>query len=239
MQFPVLFREYFEHSIPVSLLAESVYCEAKVSNKLLLGEVETPVLLEGKRLHEQDAKKALRKFGPTKKAKVVTLEDAMLLSCANVMLALRKRKLIANSDKKKFFMSLVPDHGIHGFPDFVDCRSGKWPIIVESKNTKQLPSFPWPDHEIQVAAYSMGLETLGFTPPYAILEYVTRDKAKNKRSIRVPLTDDLKKQTLEIARNVFDILIGKKDPIPTTNPNKCKPCVYVSKCPWSLLRHVA
>jgi hypothetical protein len=153
----LLISEYLKHSIPVSLLAESVYCEAKVSNKLQLGEIETPVLLEGRLLHEKDAKKALRKFGPTKKAEVVTVEDVILLSYANVMFALKKRKVIANSEKKKLFVSVIPRHEIHGSPDFIDCK-GKQPIIVESKNTQRLPSSPWLDNQIQVAAYSMSLE---------------------------------------------------------------------------------
>jgi CRISPR/Cas system-associated exonuclease Cas4 (RecB family) len=233
----VSFREYVKHAIPVSLLSEFVYCEAKVSNKQLLGEIETPVLVEGRRLHEQDARKALRKFGPTKKARVVSLEDAMLLSYANVVLALKKRKVIANSEKKKLFIGIILDHGILGFPDFVDCKNGKWPIIVESKSTQRLPSSPWPDHQIQIVAYSMSLEVLGFNPPYAILEYVTRDKAKAKSTYQVPISADIKRRTLEISRNVAAILHGN-DPNPTTNTNKCIPCAYVSQCKWSPLRHV-
>lgn len=232
------FREYVRHSIPVSLLADSVYCEAKVANKQMLGEIETPILLEGRELHEQDAKKALRKFGPTKKAKVITVEDALLLSYANVALALRKRKLIANSEKKRLFVSLIPDHGIIGFPDFVDCKNGESPIIIESKNTQRLPTTPWLDNQIQVVAYSMSLEVLGFTPPYAVLEYVTRDEARDKCTFEIPLTAELKKQTIEIAGNVLAILQGKRDPRPTTNPNKCRPCAYVSKCKWSSLQQV-
>jgi len=230
----VLFREYLKHSIPVSLLAESVYCEAKVSNKLQLGEIETPVLLEGRLLHEKDAKKALRKFGPTKKAEVVTVEDAMLLSYANVMFALKKRKVIANSEKKKLFISVIPRLGIHGSPDFIDCKVNQ-PIIMEAKNTQRLTSSPWLDNQIQVAAYSMSLEVLGFTPPYAILEYVTRDQARTKRTFQIPLTADIKKQTIDIARNVFAILQGK-DPHPTTNTNKCIACEYVSQCKWTPVR---
>lgn len=232
------FREYIRHSIPVSLLADFVYCEAKVANKQMLGEIETPIILEGRELHEQDAKKALRKFGPTKKAKVVTVEDALFLSYANVTLALRRRKLIANSEKKKLFISLIPDHGIIGFPDFVDCKNGESPIIVDSKNTQRLPTSPWLDNQIQVAAYSMSLEVLGFTPPYALLEYVTRDEARNRCTFEIPITAELKKQTIEIARNVLAILRGKKEPTPTTNPNKCRPCAYASKCKWSSLQQV-
>jgi CRISPR/Cas system-associated exonuclease Cas4 (RecB family) len=203
-----------------------------------MGEIETPILLEGRRLHEQAAKKALRKFGPTKKAKVVTLEDAMFLSYANVVLALKKRKVLANSEKKRLFISIIPDHGILGFPDCVNCENGKWPIIIESKNTQRLPSSPWPDHQIQVVAYSMSLEVLGFSSPYAILEYVTRDRTRTKITYQVPISTDIKKRTLEISRKVFAILHGD-DPKPTTNTNKCAPCVYVSKCKWSPLRHLA
>jgi hypothetical protein len=112
----------------------------------LLGEVETPVLLEGRRLHEQDARKTLRESGPTRKAEVVTLEDAMLLSNANVHLALEKRKLIANFERRKLFIGLLPDQAIIGCRDFVDCKNGKWSITVESKNTQGLPSYAWRDH---------------------------------------------------------------------------------------------
>jgi CRISPR/Cas system-associated exonuclease Cas4 (RecB family) len=229
------FRDYARRSIPVSLLAESIYCEAKVSNRQLLGEIETPILLEGRRLHEQDAKKALRKFGATKKAKVVTLEDALLLSYTNVALALKKRKIIANSEKKKLFISIIPDHGILGFPDFVDCKDGKPPVIVEQKNCKRIPSSPWPDHQIQVVAYSMSLEVLGFNPPHAILEYVTRDKVRTKVSYQVPIDANLKKRTVEISRKVFSMLQGE-EPNATTNTNKCIPCAYASQCKWSPLR---
>lgn len=232
----VSFREYLKHAIPVSLLSESVYCEAKISNKQLLGEIETPILVEGRRLHEQDARKALRKFGPTKKARVVTLDDAMLLSYTNVLLALKKRKVIANSEKKKLFISIVPDYGIIGVPDFVDCKNGEQPIIVDTKNTNRIPSSPWSDHEIQVAAYSMSLEVLGFTPPHAILRYVTRDMAKSERTFAVTINADLKRRTQKIAQRVLSILQGS-EPNATTNINKCIPCAYASKCKWSLLRH--
>jgi len=230
------FREFSKRALSVSLLCESIYCEAKVSNKQLLGEVETPILLEGKRLHEQDAQKALRKFGPTKKAKVNTLYDAMLVSHANVAMALKRRKILANSEKKKLCMCIIPEHGIVGIPDFVDCKNGKWPIIIETKNTKRLPSSPWMEHQIQVVAYSIGLEILGFAPPYGILNYVTRDKTKSKCTYKVPIDDEIKQRTLAISRNVFSILHGH-DPTPTTNINKCIPCAYASQCKWSPLRY--
>lgn len=231
----VSFREYVKHAIPVSLLSEAVYCEAKVSNKQLLGEIETPILLEGRLLHEQDAKRALRKYGPTKKLRVATLDDAMLLSYANVLLALKKRKIIANSDKKKLFISLIPDYRIIGGPDFVDCKNGKQPIIVDTKNTNRIPSSPWSDNEIQVVAYSMSLEVLGFAPPYAILRYVTRDEAKSERTFTVPINSDLKTRVQKISQRVLSILQGSQ-PKATTNINQCLPCAYASQCKWSPLR---
>jgi len=235
MRQSVSYKEYRKHAIPVSMLSEAVYCEAKVSNKQLLGEIETPILLEGRRLHEHDARKALSKFGPTKKAKVVTLDDAMFVSYANVFQALKERKVIANSEKKKLFISLIPDYGIIGFPDFVNCENGTQPFIEETKTTNRLPSSPWPDNEIQVAAYSLSLEVLGFTPPYAILRYMTRDFSKSECTFKVPITPDLKTRSLEISRKVLSILHGAK-PLATTNINKCNPCVYASKCKWSPLR---
>jgi CRISPR/Cas system-associated exonuclease Cas4 (RecB family) len=204
----------------------------------LLGEVETPILLEGRRLHERDAKKALRKFGPTRKAKVATLEDAMLLSYANVVHALKKRKVITNSEKKKLFISIIPEHGILGFPDFVDCRNGQWPVIVEEKNCKRIPTSPWPDHIIQVTAYTMSLHILGFSSPYAVLEYVTRDKARTRKPFQVPINDEIKRRTVHISRSVVSILKGQ-EPRPTTNPNQCLPCAYVSRCKWSPLHRDA
>jgi CRISPR/Cas system-associated exonuclease Cas4 (RecB family) len=236
VSYDISFREYVKHAIPVSLLAESVYCEAKISNKQLLGEIETPILLQGRMLHEKDAKKALRKFGPTRKAKITALNDAMFLSYANVTVALKKRKVIANSENRKLFISVVPDYGIIGFPDFVDCTNGKQPIIVETKNTSRIPSSPWSDHEIQVAAYSMSLEVLGFTPPHAILRYVTRDMAKSERTFEITINADLKRRTQKISQRVLSIVQGS-EPNATTNINKCIPCAYAPQCKWSPLRN--
>jgi CRISPR/Cas system-associated exonuclease Cas4 (RecB family) len=228
--------EYVKHSISVSLLAECVYCEAKVSNKQLLGEIETPIKVEGSRLHERDAKKALRKFGPTKKAKVVTLEDAMLLSYANVTHGLKRGKVVVNGEKKVLFMSIIPSHGIFGVPDFIDCKNGKYPIITDTKNAERIPSYPWPNDTIQVVAYSMGLEVLGFKPPYAVVEYVTRDKTRTKNSYQVPINESNKNRTITIAQRVFSLLQGS-DPNPTTNTNKCVPCEYKAQCKCSRLNH--
>jgi hypothetical protein len=62
------------------MLAEYWYCAAQVTNRKIQGDIETPLLLEGRRLHEEEAEKILAKLGPTRRIKVSTVLDALLLS---------------------------------------------------------------------------------------------------------------------------------------------------------------
>jgi hypothetical protein len=78
------FKEFSKHAVPVHSLADYWYCAAQVTNRKLQGDIETPILLEGRRLHEEEAEKLLAKLGPTRRIKVTTVFDAMLLSYSNI-----------------------------------------------------------------------------------------------------------------------------------------------------------
>ena len=156
----------------------------------------------------------------------------MLLSYANIRLALSKKKILANTKERLLCMTILPELGIFGKPDSVDCRNGKVPIIVETKTTQRFPGRPWPDNRLQVGLYSMGLERLGFNPSYAIIDYVIRGNLKKREHHKVHLNDRLREKAVSTTKKVIDLLLEKEEPIPTKNPRKCVPCVFCKSCTW-------
>lgn len=226
------YKEFVKRSVPVHLLEEYVYCPAKVTNYKLLGEVTTPILLEGRLFHETDAEKALTKVGPTRKIKVKTLSQAMAQTYHNIRIALSTKMILANSDDRVLFLAILPEFGILGKPDKLDCSDGTNPVIIETKTTGKLPTSPWHDHEVQLGTYVMGLERLGFHPPYGYLDYVMRDSPENHRQYRITLNDSLRKETVAIADRVANLLLEKEEPIATTNPRKCMACRFSDSCRW-------
>jgi len=139
---------------------------------------------------------------------------------------------LANSETRTFFRTILPEFGIIGRPDILDCRDGKNPVIVERKYTRKIPVPPWPDHRVQVGTYMMGLERLGFHPKRGILEYVKRDSKKEHMQYTVLLDPKLRKQVLMTAEAVLRLLQGKQEPKATRNPRQCVPCRFVDSCKW-------
>lgn len=226
------FADFVSNAVPVHMLAEYVYCAAKVPNRMLQGDIRTPVLLEGQRIHEAEAKKVLAKIGPTKRIKISTVFDAMVHTYMNITSALRKRKVLANSEKRVLFLTVLPEYGIVGKPDAVDCRDEKSPVIIETKTTDRLPLSPWPDNELQVGIYMMGLERLGFHPSHGLLEYVKRKSPKERERYTISLNARLREEAVSAAKTVVNLLLEKEKPIATKNPRKCLPCRFISSCKW-------
>ena len=226
------FADFVSNAVPVHLLAEYVYCAAKVPNRKIQGDIRTPVLLEGQRIHEAEAKRVLAEIGPTKRIRISTVFDAMVHAYRNITVALRKRKVLANSEKRVFFLTVLSEYGIVGRPDAVDCRDGKNPVIIETKTTDKMPLSPWPDNELQVGIYMMGLERLGFQPTHGVLEYVKRNSPKQRKRYTIPLNAGLRQEAVSAAKTVVNLLLEKEEPIATKNPRKCIPYRFVSSCQW-------
>jgi CRISPR/Cas system-associated exonuclease Cas4 (RecB family) len=226
------FKDFSKRTVPVHILAEYWYCAAQVTNRKIQGDIETPLLLEGRRLHQEEADKILAKLGPTRRIKVTTVFDAMLLSYNNVQRALAAKKMLANSKEHVLAMTILPEYGILGVPDSIDCTDGKHPIIIETKTRDKIPTEPYQDHELQVAIYMMGLERLGFEISYGVVEYIIRDISWERKRYRVMLDDILRERAVSTAKTVVNLLSDREEPVATKNPNKCRPCRFKDSCTW-------
>jgi hypothetical protein len=48
-------------------LSEYWYCATRIYVKKIVGEIETPVIIKGKKLHEQEAIEVIEKLSPLKR----------------------------------------------------------------------------------------------------------------------------------------------------------------------------
>jgi CRISPR/Cas system-associated exonuclease Cas4 (RecB family) len=102
------------------------------------------------------------------------------------------QKSVKNSKEHVLAMTILPEYGILGVPDSIDCTDGKHPIIVEAKTRTEFPTQPYQDHELQVAIYLMGLERLGFKLSYGVVEYMIRDIPGERKRYHVTLDHALR-----------------------------------------------
>jgi CRISPR/Cas system-associated exonuclease Cas4 (RecB family) len=226
------FLQFGNHSIPVHVLSEYWYCAAQITNLKLQGEIETPILLEGSAIHEEWAQRALAKLGRIRHVEIKTVFDAMLFSYMNIKRALKKKSVLANAEGRLLFATILPELGVFGKPDQLDCTDGTNPIIVEIKTKESLPARAWPNDELQVGAYVLGLERLGFHPTHGLLEYVVRGNQSDQLAFRIEMKDRLRKKIVETAAIVRRLLLDKEEPIPTKNPRKCVKCRFARACAW-------
>jgi CRISPR/Cas system-associated exonuclease Cas4 (RecB family) len=202
-----------------------------------VGEVETPFTLEGLRIHEEEASRVLKGIEVREAKGIETVHDLMLMSRRNLVLTLKVRGRLANPKDRILFATVLPC-GVFGKPDMADCTNGKQPVIVEMKTKNELPmrDSPWSSDELQVAAYMMGLEELGFEPSYGTLAYVLRSDPAKQRQFSVTLTEELRRKVLLIAESVRRIIDGSQEPVPPDSVNKCRVCPekYRTACPHRL-----
>ena len=168
---------------------------------------------------------------------VETVYGLMAMSATNIRRTLRIRMALANPKGRTHFAVILPC-GVYGKPDSVDCTSGGQPILMELKTKRELPrrDSPWPNGELQLAAYMMGLEQLGFSPPYGIITYRLRADPRQTVEFRVKLTPELRSKVESTAGRVKRILIGTEKPKPPDSANKCASCVveYREVCRYKI-----
>jgi CRISPR/Cas system-associated exonuclease Cas4 (RecB family) len=227
-------RDFLENSVAASDIAEYAYCPATITNMLELGKIRTSVMLEGSKLHEEDAQKILSGMR-LKKVKAPETVIELLATMHNIVKnAMKKRSSLVNSDETKMYWAVLPELGCIGFPDLVDCKSGV-PVIVERKKkiTARIPSEPWESDKLQLAIYMLSLERIGLNPESGVLEYV-KPATKESRRFEVHLNQGLRRRTLDAVGAVKGLIRGEK-PIPTNNRRKCERCKFGERCKWSLV----
>jgi CRISPR/Cas system-associated exonuclease Cas4 (RecB family) len=227
-------KDFLEHSVAASDIAEYAYCPATITNMLELGKIRTPVMLEGSKLHEEDAQKILSGMRLRKVKVPETLIELLAAMHIVVKNAMKKRSSLVNSDETRMYWAVLPELGCIGFPDLVDCKSGT-PVVVERKKkiTARIPSEPWENDKLQLAIYMLSLERIGLNPESGVLEYV-KPATQESRRFEVHLNQELRKRTLDAVEAVKGLIKGEK-PIPTNNRRKCERCKFGDKCKWSLV----
>jgi CRISPR/Cas system-associated exonuclease Cas4 (RecB family) len=199
----------------------------------LLGEIKTPIMIEGSELHEGEAQEILSHMRLKKVKAPKTLLDALVFDYAQLKHAAASRSCLVNAEESIMYYSILSELGCIGVPDLIDCTTGK-PVVVEKKFVGRIPARIWPDHELQLAIYILSVERLGFKSVFGVLEYHQRGVDSVKR-IEVRLDKLLRKKVKDTVIAVRGLIEKDEAPIPTTNPNQCRPCKYVDKCPWKVL----
>ena|GEM_PF-3047620 len=229
--------DFIKHSIPVHVLAEHLYCEAKILARKQVGEIQTPYALAGAKIHEEEATRVMEGKEVREARGIETVQDLMIMSAANIRRTLKVREVLANPKESILFATILPC-GVFGKPDSVDCTSGDQPVLVELKTKKELPrrDSPWPNDGLQLAAYMMGLEQLGFSPPYGVITYRLRADPRQTVEFRAKLTPELRSKVESTAARVRRILEGIEEPTPPDSVNKCASCAmeYREVCRYKL-----
>ena len=226
----------------VSDIAEQYYCEAKVHNQYLYGDIETPGKREGERLHE-----SIR------------------------MVATKIDRIIKDIKERGYTIVRIPlwtwrgDVVICGKPDFIIFQRGKPSYLVELKTTTGKVGKIWRDEVLQVMLYVNLLEGMGFniggTKPVIIktkqkfhpevynhmiktlLSYLPEyenvqrleEEYKKRIGLRIMKTTILEYEDKEVEEALewaLDYWIGKREPKPTKKRKKCEVCEYRDKCVW-------
>lgn len=109
-------KEFLEHSVAASDIAQYGFCPATITNMLAIGRIKTPVMLEGSRPHEQDAQTILSGMR-LKKVKVPeTLLGLLATMHTVVKKAMKRGSPLVNSDETKMYWAILPELGCIGFP---------------------------------------------------------------------------------------------------------------------------
>jgi CRISPR/Cas system-associated exonuclease Cas4 (RecB family) len=229
----VKWRDFVRNAVAASKVAEYCYCPAKITNMKLLGEIKTPIMIEGSELHEQQAQELLSQMRLKKVKAPKTVLDALVFDYAQVAHATAHHSSIANGEKSVMYISILPELGCIGLPDLIDCSTGS-PVVVEKKFVGRIPSQVWSDNELQLAIYMLSVEKLGFKSVHGVLEYHQRAGDSVKR-VEIRLDKRLRKKVRDTVKAVRGLIEKNEEPIPTTNPNQCRSCRYVDKCRWRAL----
>ena len=229
-------------SVGVSALAGQFFCELKVENQFLHGEIPTEVKEEGTALHDE-----LIPQEPISKE--------------------RFAKLV--SQKKPTYAVLpvwgtLGDIRMIGMPDHIIWRQERPRWVVELKTTSRDPTQLWDDQRAQVVIYGALLERMGFDCTdlklalvrlkaaelseeekriwvMRVSQYLEADKIQGLESIKAGamkvhvLKHDLAEAEATV-RRMQDYWLGKREPTSSTSLNKCRACEYHTLCPKSLFK---
>jgi len=231
-------------AIPASSIGTQFFCEMKVEQDYVHGEIETEEKTEGDALHQE-----LLAMTPTTKKRLLDDIEKERLVVASFPLAAETDGLV-----------------LIGVPDAVVFQNGMPTHVIELKTTRGDASILYDGQRAQAVIYGLLLDQVGFDCKNLGLEVV-----KFRR--QTPLSDEQKGQFLDmlttalvsgkelgallpraegqVVRHSFayrrdealrilgqtqGYWLGERHAQPTSNPNKCKACEFRQVCPASLAK---
>ena len=229
-------------SVGVSSLTGQFYCEYKVENGFIYGEIPTEEKEGGTVFHDELIPQ-----------KPITKEGFA--------------KLV--SQKKTSYAVLrvwgkLGDIRMLGMPDHIIWKEEKPLWLVELKTTSKDPTPLWDDQRAQVMIYGALLSQMGFDCSnlnLALVRLRARDlseaqkrswvmlvskyleagrimelESKNAGTMKVHLLKHDVAGAEAIVRSMQDYWLKRREPTSSTSVNKCKACEYHSICPKSLFK---
>ncbi len=235
----------FRHDIAfiaVSTIAGQFYCEYKVENEFVFGEIPTEAKDTGTELHDELIPQ-----------EVITREQF-------VRLVERKRPSFAVLR----VWGSVGGLRIVGMPDHIVWSEGKPLWLVELKTTRGDPSSLWPDQENQIRIYALLLDLMGFDCSRLGLALVrlraeglseeerrlwvervsghlqsgrVRElEARHKDAMRVYVLPHDKFAAEASVMEKRGYWLREREPTSSSSVGKCRACEYSSVCQRSLFR---
>jgi len=239
-------REYRHgvKAVSASAIGAQFFCEMKVDQGFVHGEVETEEKAEGDRLHGE----------------LLAMEPA---SRESLLDDIEKRKLLVAS----FPLAAEADGlVIIGVPDAVVFQDARPTHVIELKTTRGSTSILYDGQRAQTTVYGLLLDSVGFDCRNLELVVVKlhRDAPlpeKQRVDFLDALTESLVKkksipwagsgregqvaihsfpyqrgEAIEVLKQTRGYWLDQRKPSPTSNPNKCRACEFSAVCPSSLAR---
>jgi CRISPR/Cas system-associated exonuclease Cas4 (RecB family) len=241
----LLEKKEFRHgvrSVSASSISTQFFCEMKVEQDFIHGEIETEEKSEGDALHEE-----LLTMKPTTRRRLLKEIEKGKLVVASFPLVAEAEGLI-----------------LIGVPDAVIFQEGRPTHVIELKTTRGNPSILFDSQRAQAVIYGLLLDQVGFDcgslklvvvkfrrqtqmseeQRAQFLELVSsslvsgRDVSRSMSEVRLvphlyPYGRDEAVRVLNTARGYW---LEERLPQPTSNPNKCRACEFRQLCPSSLAR---
>jgi CRISPR/Cas system-associated exonuclease Cas4 (RecB family) len=229
------------NTVAVTDISSQLYCEKQVDLEREHGERDTKAKKRGREIH----RRALR---PGNKRKRGNMWGAIE----------RGERQVAQETS---FIGEAAEFLIVGVPDTVVFHQGKPQLIFERKSTKNAHKL-FPNQRIQPWLYGYILQSLGFATDELKIAILTHtqslDKDRGRRlqmkiiqnSVSIEgeskiLIDDPTAKLYQFEYSPIEYLKefryrleywrGSRDPEPTENQNKCRPCLFKDVCPDCLV----
>jgi len=231
-------------AVSASSIGTQYFCEVKLDQTYIHGEIETEEKTEGDVLHEE-----LLAMKPTTQKTLLKDIETRKLVVASFPLAAEAEGLV-----------------LIGVPDAVIFQKGKPTHIVELKTTRGDASILYDGQRAQTTIYGLLLDQVGFDCRDLKLVVVkfsrkTPISEKQKSSFLNALTGALtsnknlstlaskadghvvphsfpyrRDEALRILNVTRGYWLNQREAQPTSNPNKCRACEFRRICPSSLAR---